>query len=60
MLRALTALKQRGIRRFAAFLDALASLESLLRWLKPWIEVAARFEPRKIAPEQQTPLLAAA
>ena len=60
LLRALAALKQRGIGGFAAFLDALASLESLLRRLKPWIEVWARFGPRKIAPEQQTPMLAAA
>ena len=60
LLRALAAMKQRGIGGFAAFLDALASLESLLRRLKPWIEVSARFEPRKIAPEQQTPMLAAA
>ena len=60
MLRALTALKQRGIRGFAAFWDVLASLESLLRRLKPWIEVAASFDPRKIAPEPQPPLLAAA
>ena len=67
LFRALAALKQRGIGGFAAswdaltsLLDALTSLESLLRRLKPWIEVLARFEPRKIAPEQQTPLRAAA
>ena len=60
LLRALTALKQRGIRGFASFLEALASLESLLRRLERWIEVWARFGPHKIAPERQTPLLAAA
>ena len=60
LLRALAALKKRGIGGFAAFFDALASLESLLRRLKRWIEVSARFGSGKIAPEQQTLMLAAA
>ncbi len=60
LLRALTALKQRGIGRRAAFGDVLAPLESLLRRLRRWTEVSQRFGPRKIASEQQIPILAAA
>jgi len=60
LLRALAALKQRGIGGIAAFGDALAPLESFLRRLKRWIQVSQRFGSRKIAPEQQTLMRAAA
>ena len=60
LLRALAALKQRGIVGWGAVFGVLASLESFRRRLKPWIELWERFEPRKIAPDQQTPMLAAA
>ena len=67
LLRALAAMKQRGIGGLAAFLDALsslldtlASLESLLRRLKPWIELSQRFGPPKSVPEQPSHILAAA
>ena len=60
LLRALKALKRRGIGTGAALGDVLAPAESLLRRLKPWIEVSWRFGPPKIATEQQTLMLAAA
>ena len=60
LLRALAALKQRGIGEIAALGDALAPLESFLRRLKRWIQVSQRFGSRTIAPEQQTLMLAAA
>lgn len=60
LLRALAALKQRGIGGIAAFGDALAPLESFLRRLKRWIQVSQRFGSRTIAPQQQTLMLAAA
>lgn len=60
LLRALAAMKRRGIGGFAAFCNALAPLESLRRRLNQCIEVPQRFGPLKIAPEQPTPMLAAA
>lgn len=60
LLRALAALKQRGIGGIAAFSGALASLEPLWHRLKQWIEIARRFGPPKSAPEQPTPMLAVA
>ena len=60
LLRALAALRQRGIGEFAAVLDALASIESLLCRPKRRIEVLRRFGPQEIASERQTLMLAAA
>ena len=60
LLRALAALQQRGIGGIAALGNALAPLVSFLRRRKRWIQVWQRFGSRKIAPEQQTLMRAAA
>jgi hypothetical protein len=60
LFRALAAMKKRRIAGFAAFFAALASIGSLVRRLKSWIEASECFGPHKTVPEQQTPMLAAA
>jgi hypothetical protein len=60
LFRALAAMKQRGIRDFAAFFAALAPLRPLACRLKRWIEASDCFRPDKTAPRRQTPALPAA
>jgi len=60
LLRALAALKQRGMGGWGAFFGVLASLESFRRRLKPWMKLSQHFGPPQSVSEPSTPWRAAA